>query len=73
MLGSNILAFSPILQEVQFKLQSRVRIFSADVNTKPNCQLVATASAFGLVFVASPQPELKGKENFSILCFPGSF
>ncbi|XP_055711949.1 nuclear pore complex protein Nup214 isoform X2 [Phlebotomus papatasi] len=45
--------------EVQFKLQSRVRIFSADVNTKPNCQLVATASAFGLVFVASPQPELK--------------
>ncbi|XP_059618631.1 nuclear pore complex protein Nup214 [Phlebotomus argentipes] len=45
--------------EVQFKLQSKVKIFGADATVKPHCQLVATASAFGLVFVASPLPELK--------------
>ncbi|GAB0099324.1 Nuclear pore complex protein Nup214 [Sergentomyia squamirostris] len=45
--------------EVQFKLQSRVKIFSSDTPVKENCQLVASASAFGLVFLASPLPELK--------------
>uniref|UniRef100_A0A182WGB6 Nuclear pore complex protein Nup214 n=1 Tax=Anopheles minimus TaxID=112268 RepID=A0A182WGB6_9DIPT len=45
--------------ELKFKLQSKVPIFKGDGNAKNGCNLLATASVHGLVFVGTVGSELR--------------
>jgi nuclear pore complex protein Nup214 len=47
------------LQDVAFKLQSKVKLFENDLSASKSAALLATASTVGLVFSGLPTPELQ--------------
>lgn len=54
------------LQEFQFKLHSKLKIFDHvdEKEYKNAANLVAAASRYGLIFIGTPKPTLEGKVSF---------